>query len=68
MSDTPERTTRDVLQQIDRRLRRLEELHVKHDERNDRAHIALDARSDGSGHGLDCALDDLLTGVCAKLA
>ncbi len=46
MSATPELTTRDVLQQIDRRLSRIEDLQLRHEERNDQAHASFDARID----------------------
>lgn len=57
MSATPELTTRDVLQQVDRRLTHLEELHLQHEESNDRAHAGLDAKIDGLRTGVDTKID-----------
>ena len=59
MSATPELTTRDVLQQVDRRLTHLEELHLQHEESNDRAHAGLDAKIDGLRTGVDTKFDGL---------
>ena len=74
MSATPELTTRDVLQQVDRRLTHLEELHLQHEESNDRAHAGLDAKIDGLRTGfdakidsLDMKIDGLRTGVDTKI-
>ena len=63
MSETPELTTRDVLQQIDRRLTHLEQLYL----RNDRDHGSLDAKIDDFRTGPAAKLDNMRIELGAKL-
>ena len=66
MSTTPELTTRDVLQQIDRRLTHLEELYLQHAERNDRAHGGLDTKIDSIRAGLSSKIDSVHAGLSSE--
>ena len=67
MSATPELTTRDVLQQIDRRLTHLEELYLQHAERNDRAHGGLDSKVDSVRADLSSKIDSIHGGLDSKI-
>ena len=67
MSATPELTTRDVLQQVDRRLPHLEELTLQHELRNDQAHSAMNERNDRAHASLDMKIDRNLRWTITRL-